>query len=93
MVQVAAQRGIGAAVPDAFVGIDAVERGVLVTTEASFVEDEELELRADVDGVTDAGVLDVLLGLLGDVARVAAVARTGKRVLDVGNHGERRATG
>ena len=51
-----------------------VERRVAGVVEAHVVEDEELGLGAEVGGVGDAGRRQVLLGLLGDVAGVAAVA-------------------
>jgi hypothetical protein len=40
---------------------------------AHLVEDEELGLRSEVRDVADARLLDVRLGLLRDVARIAAV--------------------
>ena len=61
--------------------------GVLIERHA--VEDEELELGAPEAGVGDSRRLQELLGLGGDVARVAAVAVAGDRVSDVGGDAER----
>ena len=77
-----------AGVPKAFVGVYEVVTGVDVLVEASGFEDEELGLRAPVTGVGDAARLEVGLGLVGDVARVAAVGLASYRVEDIANHVE-----
>ena len=59
--------------------------------EAHVVEDEELGLGPEVRGVGDARGEEVLLRLLGDVARVAAVALAGDRVGDEAVQHERLA--
>jgi hypothetical protein len=63
-----------------FVGVDSKKYPVRRVVVADVVEDEELRLGADVDGVGEPVWSDVLLGLLGDVARVAAVGLAGDRV-------------
>ena len=73
---------VAAGVPDALDRVDHVEGLVRPVLEADVVEDEELGLGAEVGGVGDAGRLHVLLGLLGDVARVTAVALDRERVGD-----------
>ena len=55
---------------------------MLVLPEPGRVEDVELGLGTPVGGVGDAGRLQVGLGLLGDVARVAVVGLAGQRVVD-----------
>ena len=57
--------------------------------ELHVVEDEELERRAEVGRVRDAGALHVVDGLAGDVPRVARVVLLGQRVLDVADHRQR----
>ena len=54
---------------------------MLVLGETDVVEDEELRLGPEVGGVGDPGRLQVGLGLLGHVARVAAVGLEGQRVV------------
>ena len=79
----------GTAVPAAFLRIDLVERSVGALAETNRVEDEELGLGTEVRDVTDAGLLEVLLGLLGDLARVAVVRLMGDGVRDVGDERQR----
>ncbi len=81
---------LAARVPHALDRVDVVVARVLVLIEAGRVEDVELGFGPDVDGVGDAGALDVLLRLLRDVARVAGVRLARHRVLDVTVDGERR---
>ncbi len=57
--------------------------------EADVVEDEELALRTEVGGVGQTGAGQVLLGLAGYVAGVAAVALAGQRVEHVAVEVER----
>ncbi len=47
------------------------------------VEDEEVGFRTDEDRVADLGLLQILLGLLGDPARVAVVGLVGHRLENV----------
>ncbi|CAB5001340.1 unannotated protein [freshwater metagenome] len=80
---------LGAAgVPGALDRVDVVVRLVLVRLEADVVEDVELGLGTEVDGVGDAGRGEVGLGLRGHVARVAAVLLIGERVADREVHDE-----
>ena len=72
---------VAARVPDALDRVDLVEGRPLVLGESDVVEDEELRLRAEVDGVGDAGGLQVALGLEGHVAGVAGVALERDRVV------------
>jgi hypothetical protein len=71
-----------AAVPHALDRVDEVHRQVRPCLEPHLVEDEELGLRSEVRGVGDAGGEEVLLRLLCDVARIAAVALARDRVGD-----------
>ena len=80
---------VGAGVPLPLDGVDPVEAAVRRGLEAHVVEDEELRLGAEVGGVGDAGGEEVLLRLLGDVARVAAVALAGDGVGHVAVHHQR----
>jgi hypothetical protein len=75
-------------VPGPRFGVDVVEAEVVALVEAHVVEDEELELGADVDGVGEPGALHVGLGLLGHVAGIAAVVGARDRVLHVADQHE-----
>jgi hypothetical protein len=75
--------GVGTRVPDPFLGVDEVVAALRVLVEADAVEDVELRLGAPVADVGDAGLGQVGLGLLGDVAGVARVALAGDRIDDV----------
>ena len=68
-VGLALRRVILAAVPLAFVAIEVEVAAVGRLVEADVVEDEELGLGADEAGVGDAGALQVVDRLAGDVAR------------------------
>ena len=59
-----------AGVPGGLVGVDRVEGLVLLHLVADVVEDVELGLGGEERGVGDAGRREVLLGLLGNLARV-----------------------
>ena len=72
---------VAARVPDALDRVDLVEGGALVLGETDVVEDEELRLRPEVDGVGDPGGLEVALGLQGHVAGVTGVALERDRVV------------
>ena len=74
-------------------GVDEVVAGVVVLVEADRVEEEELELGTDEDGVRDARLLDVRFGLLGDVARVTRVPLAGRGILHVADQHQRRHGG
>ncbi len=77
---------VAAGVPGAFHAVEIVVAGVLGLIIADVVEDEEFQLRAEIGGVGDAGLLHEVDGLAGHVARVARVVFLGKRVLDVADH-------
>ena len=68
-------------VPPARDRVDLVERAVGFGVERHRVEDVELGLRTEERGVGDAGALQVVLRLAGDVARVARVRLEGERVV------------
>ena len=80
----------GAGVPDALFGVHEVVAAVSVLVEANVVKDEVLELRAPVAGLSHSRRLDVLLGLAGDVARVARIGALRYRVSHVADHAQRR---
>jgi hypothetical protein len=85
-------------VPHSFFGVDVVVAVLGRLVVADVVEDVELQLRPPVAGVGDPGALQVLLGLAGDVPRVASVRLPGHRVADVadqlqGRHFEDRVHG
>ena len=82
-------RALLAAVPGARRRVDEVVARVVVLVEADGVEEEELQLGPDEDRVGHAGLLDVGLGLLGDVAGVARVPLAGDRVLHVADQDQR----
>lgn len=73
---------LGTGVPGVGLGVDVVEALVRGGREAHAVEHVELGLGAEERGVGDAGGGEVRLGLLRDVARVAAVGLTRDRVVD-----------
>src|SRR5207302_7734903 len=81
---------VAARVPDALVGVYEVVAAVHVLVEAEAREDVELRLRTEVAGVGDPALAQVLLGLAGDVAGVAAVGLAGDRVDDVADQEQRR---
>ena len=72
-----------ARVPDALFGIDEEVALVLLVVVAGAIEDEELRLRAPVAFIRNAGALQVLLRLAGDVARVPGVGLSRHGVPDV----------
>jgi hypothetical protein len=80
---------IAAGVPLTLDTVDEVVAAVLSLVEANIVQDEELQFRADVDGVRDLRLLDVLLGLAGDEPRVATVGLFSEGVFDITDDGER----
>jgi hypothetical protein len=63
---------------------------VRLVVDLDTVEDEELGLGAEVDGVGDACELEIALGALRDRARVEAVALLCNRVNRVGDQRQRR---
>ena len=89
----ALRRVILAAVPLAFFAVDVEVAAVGRLIEADVVEDEELGFGADEAGVGDAGALQVIHRLAGDVARIARVVFARDRVLHVADHAERRDLG
>ena len=80
---------VAAGVPGPFDRIDEVVAGMLVLIVADVVEDEELQFRAEVGDVGDAGRFHVVDRLAGHVARIARVVFLGERVLDVADHRQR----
>ena len=91
----ALRRIVFAAIPLAFFAIEEEVAAVRRLVEADVVEDEELGFGADEAGVGDAGALQIVDRLAGDVARIARVVFARDRVLHVaddaerGDHGER----
>src|SRR5262245_51417487 len=85
----AIRRPLAARIPEGRFRVKVVETEVVALIEADVVEDEEFQLRADVDGVGQAELLDVLFGLLGHEARVAGVIATGHRVFHVADQDQR----
>jgi hypothetical protein len=82
---------LAAAVPDALDAIDVVVAAVrLGLIEANVVEEEELGLRAHERRIADARLLEIRLGLLGNVARVAGVGLFRDRVEDRTGEADRR---
>lgn len=80
---------VAAGRPLALGGLHVVVARVLVLPEADGIEDEELQLRAEVAGRGQAAVLQVALRLLGDVARVARIRSFLHRVHHVADQGQR----
>src|SRR5206468_10474092 len=76
-------------VPETRLRVDEVVATVVGLVEADRVEEEELQLGTDVDGIGETRLLEVRLGLLGDVARVARVPLARDRVLHVSDEDER----
>ncbi len=74
---------LAAGVPGPFHAIEVVVAGILGLVVADLVEDEELQLGAEVGDIGDAGGLHVIDGLAGDIARVARVVFLGQGVLDI----------
>jgi len=70
-----------AGIPPALLGIDLVEGTVHRGVESNVVEDVELGLGAEKAGVSDTGAGQVLLGLAGNIARVARIGLQGERVV------------
>ena len=83
------ERVVLAAIPLAFFAIEEEVAAVRRLVEADVVEDEELGFGADEAGVGDAGALQVVDRLAGDVARIARVILARDRVLHVADHAER----
>ena len=84
------RRPLLAGVPRARLGVDEVVAAVVGLVEADRVEEEELELGADVDGVSGAALLHVGLGLLRHVPRIARVGLARHGVLHVADEHEGR---
>ena len=64
---------VAAAVPDAFLAVNGVERAIALGVELDVVEDEEFGFRTEEGLVADAGGDEIFFRLLRDAARVAAV--------------------
>ncbi|MDR6356924.1 hypothetical protein Q3H58_003595 [Pseudomonas psychrotolerans] len=84
---------VSVGVPGRLLGEDLEHGAGDVRLELHFVEDEELGLRADEHGVTDAGGLQVFLGGLGDTAGVALVGLHGRGFDDVADQDQGRLFG
>ena len=80
---------LAARVPAAFFGINEVEAGVLVLVEADVVEDEELGFRAEIGGVRDAGILQILFRFQRHPSRIALVSLPRDRIDYIAGHHER----
>src|ERR1700756_969908 len=82
-----------AGVPTAFARVNFVEGIIDVLSIAYIVEYEELRLRTEIARIGLAGAFQIDLGLLGDVASIAAIGLTGHWVPDVADQdqGPRRA--
>ena len=63
--------------------VDAEAASVVAVLEADVVEHEEFGLGPDIDGVADAGRLEIGLGALGGRARIAGVELAGAGIDDV----------
>src|SRR6202007_2862146 len=81
LVAEVAARLVTAGVPGALDRVDEVEAGGRAGLAPRGVEDVELRLGAEVRGVADPAAAQVVLGLAGDVARVARVRLAGQRVV------------
>ncbi len=81
LVAEVAARLVAAGVPGALDRVDVVVAGVRRGLEPRGVKDVELRLGAEEGGVADAAAAQVVLGLAGDVARVAGVRLAGQRVV------------
>src|SRR5262249_31004507 len=82
-------RLLRAGVPGAFLRIDFVHGIIYALAVAHLVEHEELRLRAEIGSIADAGTLQVGLGLLSNVASVAAIGLAGDGVPDVADQDQR----
>src|SRR6266704_3033796 len=74
-----------AGVPRAFFRIDEIESVIVSLIKSNVIEDIELDFGTPVAGIGDAGRLQVLLRLLRDIPRIAAVGIPGKRVTNIAN--------
>ena len=77
-----------ARVPPALGRIDMVVALVLVLVVADVVENEEFALGAEIRDFCQARLLQVGLGLAGDIARVAGIVLAGDRIADIADHHE-----
>ena len=75
-------------VPPALGRVDVVVALVLVLVVADVVEDEELALRPEIGDLGEARLLQIGLGLAGDIARVARVVLAREGIADVADHHE-----
>ena len=73
----------------AFLAVDLVHRAVHRAGVAHIVEHEELGLGPEIGGIADIGRNQVLLGLLGDRARIAAIGLPSQRLMRVAEHDDR----
>ena len=70
--------------------VDGEAGGGIAVLEADVVEHEEFGLGADIDGVADAGRLEIGLGALGGRARIAGVELAGAGIDDVAEQDDHR---
>jgi len=73
--------------------VDLVIAVIAALVVAHLVEYEMLELRPEIGGVADPRLLQISLGLLRDVPRIAAVALPGHRIADVADQHQGRHLG
>ena len=79
---------IAARIPRAFFRIDEIKGVVVALIKAYVVENVELDFRAPVAGVSDAGRLQILLSLLSHKARIAAVRPSGDRIAHIADQAQ-----
>src|SRR5690554_3225153 len=80
---------IAACIPRAFTGVAGAEGGVGIAFEANIVENEKFGFGAKINGVGNAGRLQIGFGFGGNMARIAAVGLTGNRVKNIADKTER----
>ena len=80
---------LAAAVPLALDAVDEEIAALRVLVETDVVKNEELQLGAHVAGVADAGALEIVDRLAGDVARIAGIVLVRDGVQNVADHRQR----
>ncbi len=81
---------VGAGIVGAFLGVEGIEALVHRDVETHVVENEEFGFGTEKGGVAEAGAGEILLGRLGNGARIATVGLTGQRLDDIAGDGQRR---
>src|SRR5262249_45711627 len=84
------RRSLSAGIPKGRLRIKVVEPIVVALIETDIIEDEELKLRTDIDGVGDADLFDVLFGLLRHITRIAGVIAASYRIFNIADQHQRR---